>query len=199
MRTSRRANSCMIMVFSALLFLCAGLAGAATEGGHGEADSPKGWAATDTYRVMNFVVLAAALFFLLRKPMSQALNGRIRSIQDQLRELEARKKQAEEELARYNEKLSLLDKEAEKIIAEYVRQGKEARARILREAEAAAKKVEEQASRNIEQEFKLAKEKLQIEILDKAISKAEGMIKENVTDDDQDQLVDEYLKKVVTR
>ena len=63
--------------------------GASGEGGG------KGWVATDTYRVMNFAVLAIALFFVLRKPLSQALNSRIKVIKDELEDLEARKVEAE--------------------------------------------------------------------------------------------------------
>jgi len=33
----------------------------------GDAPKAKGWVATDTYRVLNFAVLAGALVFLLRK------------------------------------------------------------------------------------------------------------------------------------
>jgi F-type H+-transporting ATPase subunit b len=179
----------MGIVFSAGLVWASG-------GGDGDA---KGWVATDTYRVMNFSVLAIALFFLLRKPVSQALSGRIKGIQDQLNDLEARKKQAEAELARYNEKLSALDKEAEKIIAEYISQGKEARARILKEAEAAAHKIENQARRNIEHEFKQARKNLQTGVLEKALARAETLIKENYSEEDQIRMVDEYISKVVTR
>ena len=158
---------------------------------------PKGWAATDTYKVTNFTVLIVALFFLLRKPVAQALNGRIKGIKDQIDELEAKKKDAEKKLAEYNEKLSLLDKEAEKIVAEYIKQGNEAKIRILKEAEAEAVKLEEQAKRNIEHEFKQAKSKLQEEISEKALLKAEEIIRGTITTEDQDRLVDEYLEKVV--
>lgn len=189
----------LVLSLSVLVILSAGWVWAASGGGHGEGQGTTGWAATDTYRVMNFAVLAIALFFLLRKPISQALSGRIQGIQDQLDDLEARKKQAEAELAEYNEKLSLLDREAERIVAEYIDQGKEAKARILKEAEAAAQKIEDQARRNIEYEFKQAREKLQTDVLEKALVKAESMIKENFTADDQDRLVNEYISKVVTR
>ncbi len=161
---------------------------------HAEA---KGWVATDTYKVMNFTVLFAALFFLLRKPVSQALNGRIKGIKDQIDELEAKKKDAEKKLAEYNEKLSLLDKEAEKVVAEYIKQGNEAKIRILKEAEAEAVKLEEQAKRNIEHEFKEAKSKLQEEISEKALIKAEEIIRGTITTEDHDRLIDEYLEKVV--
>jgi len=153
--------------------------------------------ATDTYKVMNFTVLFVALFFLLRKPVAQGLNARIKGIKDQIDELEAKKNDAEKKLVEYNEKLSLLDKEAEKIVDEYIKQGNEAKARILEEAETEAVKLEEQAKRNIEHEFKQAKSKLQEEISEKALLKAEEIIKSKIMTEDQDRLVDEYLEKVV--
>jgi F-type H+-transporting ATPase subunit b len=152
---------------------------------------------TDTYRVMNFAVLAIALFFLLRKPVAKALNARIEGIKEQLSELEAKKQKALEELADYNAKLASLESESEKIIAQYEKQGIEAKARILKEAEAAAEKLEEQAKRNIEHEFKQAQQSLQKEILEKALVKAEDLLKARITDQDQERLVDEYLEKVV--
>ena len=50
--------------------------------------------------------------------------------------------------------------------------------------------------RNIEQEFKAAKAALQQEIAEKAMEQAEAVIKESISAEDQDRLVDEYLKKV---
>ncbi len=163
---------------------------------HGEAHG-KGWVATDTYRVMNFAVLAIGLFILLRKPVAQALNSRIEGIKDQLEELENKKAAAEAELAKYEDKLSKLESEAEAIIEDYKRQGEEAKARILKEAESAADKLEEQAKRNIEHEFEQAKNNLKAEVLEKAMEKAEEMIRSRISPDDQERLVDEYLDKVV--
>lgn len=155
------------------------------------------WQATDTYKVMNFDVLAIGHFFMLKKPVAQALNARIDGIKEQLWELEAQKKAAEDELAKYNEKLATLEGEAETIVAEYIRQGEEAKTRILAEAEKTAEKLEEQAKKNIEHEFQRAKDDIQTEIIDKALLKAEEIIKSKISDDDQNSLVDEYLDKVV--
>lgn len=165
-------------------------------GGHGD-PAAKGWVATDTYRVINFGILAAALFFILRKPASQALNSRISGIKEQLEELEMKKQEAEKELAQHKEKLALLDKEAEKIVEEYIRQGNEAKARILKEAELMAEKLETKAKRNIEHEFKQARNQLQTEIIEQALAKAEKEIIEKISSEDQTRLVDEYLEKVV--
>jgi len=170
---------------------------ATDEGGHGEGGGAKGWVKTDTYRVMNFAVLAIALFFILKKPLTNALNGRIEGIRSELGELEAKKEAAQKELTQYNEKLAALDKEAEQIMVDYVRQGEEAKARILEEAKQAAVKLEDQAKRNIDAEFKQTKEKIHAEILEKAMAKAEAIVQEKITSDDQERLVDDYLEKVV--
>ena len=197
----RKRWSFVLLLAAMLLFGFAGVALSSTEvgnsGEHAQAHESKGWVATDTYRVMNFTVLAAALFFLLRKPLARGLNARTAGIRDQLSDLEARKKEAEAQLAAYNEKLAQLDQEAEQLVAEYVRQGNETRERILKEAEKAAEKLEIQALRNIEHEFKTAKAKLKEDILEKALVKAEEIIQERITAKDQDRLVDEYLEKVV--
>jgi F-type H+-transporting ATPase subunit b len=157
----------------------------------------KGWVATDTYKVMNFGVLAIGLFLLVRKPVSQALNSRISGIKEQLSELEEKKQAAEKQLAEYTEKLSSLEQETEKLIEDYIRQGNEAKARIIDEAKKAAEKLEEQARRNIDHEFNQAKLELQQEILEKALDKSEEILKSKITAKDQEKLVDEYLDKVV--
>ncbi len=175
-----------------VLFACSGIAFASG----GAEGAVKTWEETDTWRVMNFAILAVALFFLLRKPASMALNGRIAEIKDQLSELEKKKNKAEKELTTYKMKLQSLDRESEQIVEEYVRQGNEAKARILKEAGSAAGKIGEQAKRNIEHEFKRAKSMLQEEVLEKALQKAEEIVKKSITVEDQDRIVDEYLDKV---
>ena len=188
-----RKGSILLVAITMLFFCFAGISAASSE--H-EGES-KGWVATDTYKVMNFAVLAIGLFLLLKKPVAQALNSRIKGIKDQLGELEEKKKAAENLLAEYNEKFSNLEQEAEKLIEDYIRQGNEAKARIIEEAKQAAEKLEEQARRNIEHEFKRAKFELQQEVLEKALQKSEELIIKKITAKDQEKLVDEYLDKVV--
>ena len=188
-----KKNAALVLLILLAFF---GLSLSTALGASGEDAGSKGWASTDWFRVMNFAVLVVALVFVLRKPLSQALGARIKGIKDQLEDLEARKAEAEKQLAQYSEKLSQLEKESEKIVDDYVRQGKEAKARILKEAESAADKLQAQARRNIEHEFKQAKLKLQEEIFEKSLLKAEEIIKSKISGDDQDRLVDEYLKKV---
>jgi F-type H+-transporting ATPase subunit b len=184
----------ILLVVMTILFLC--FTGISTASSEHETES-KGWVATDTYKVMNFAVLAIGLFLLLKKPAAQALNSRIKGIKDQLGKLEEKKKAAENQLAEFDEKFANLENEAEKLIEDYIRQGNEAKARIIQEAKQAAEKLEEQARRNIEHEFQRAKLELQREVVEKALRKSEEIIISKITAKDQEQLVDEYLDKVV--
>ena len=166
-RDHQRARVIFLGVLLVLLLLSMGVGNAlGASGGEGGA---KGWVSTDTWRVMNFVVLVVALICILRKPISQALSSRIKDIREQLESLEAQKIEAEKQLAQYNEKLSQLESEAEKIVEGYIKQGNEAKAKILKEAEATAEKLQVQARRNIEHEFKQAEIALKNEILYNAL------------------------------
>nr|WP_269750888.1 ATP synthase F0 subunit B [Desulfosalsimonas propionicica] len=148
---------------------------------------------------MNFIALVLILFFVLKKPLKQFLGDRIRLIKEQLDDLEAQKQETEKKLAEYNDRLSALSQEAEQIIDQYRQQGENLKEKILQEAQSAAGKLEEQARRNIEMEFAQAKLKLETEVFEKAIEKAEEKLKRETTPEDQEKLVQEYLTKVVTK
>ncbi len=192
----RHARWIFPFVLIALLLFGGAFVFASEGGGHGDAEA-KGWVKTDTYRVMNFAVLAIGLFLILKKPAASALSGRIQEIKEELEDLEEKKAAAEAKLVEYDAKMAELDGEAKTILDEYVKQGEAAKARILEEAEAAAEKLKEQASKNIESEFLQAKADLKAEIVEKALAKAEAIIKEKINSEDQERLVDEYLQKVV--
>jgi len=146
---------------------------------------------------VNFGILAVGCFFIARKPVAQFFSSRAKSIEDEIQELEQKKAEAEKKLAEYQAKFKNLDQESKQIVADYIQQGEEAKTRILAEAEAQAEKLEDMAKRNIEQEFKSAKATLQQEIVELAMEKAEEVISTSISSEDQDKLVDEYLKKVV--
>ncbi len=194
--TKYRKTAVLALILAALFMFI--LPCVAMASGHGEA-ADTGWKATDWYKAMNFTVLAVALFLLLRKPASSALDGRIKGIRDELQDLEAKKEAAQKKLDEYTEKLSTLEQEAAAIIENYKEQGESARERIMADARASAQKIEQQAQRNIENEFETARQKLQQDILEKAVARAEELVKTTITPDDQSKLVDEYLDKVVTQ
>ncbi|NDY71575.1 hypothetical protein DO021_08120 [Desulfobacter hydrogenophilus] len=168
----------------------------ASGGGHGETAHHNVWHDVDTWKVLNFVVLALGCFFIAKKPVAQFFSSRTKGIEEELTDLEQKKADAERKLAEYESRFRNLEQESEKIVEDYVKQGEEAKKRILAEAEAQAEKLEDMAKRNIEQEFKAAKALLKQEVAERAMEQAEALIKKSITTQDQNRLVDDYLKKV---
>jgi F-type H+-transporting ATPase subunit b len=182
----------LLVILSVLLAF--GAVWASSEGGHGDS---AGKVKDLIWRTMNFVVLAGALIFLLKKPLAKGLESRRQGVRDQLDDLEKQKADAEKQLSEYKAKLARLDKEIEKIVAEYVKDGEAAKAKIIEEANVAAEKLLAQAKKNIEHEFEKAQQELKAEMAEQAVAMAEALIKKKIKDEDQERIVDEYLTKVV--
>ena len=129
----------MVSVF--LVALCgivwASSGGEAHEGAH----HVNHWIANDTWKTSNFCILAIALFLLAKKPVAQFFSSRAKGIEDEINDLERRKAVAEKKLAEYQARFRNLDQESKKILEDYIKQGEEAKARIIREAEAQAEKL----------------------------------------------------------
>jgi len=147
-------------------------------------------------RVMNFVVLAVALVFLLRKPLKQFFSQRTQSIADELADLEAKREAAKAELAKIEATLKAAEADKETILAEFRSQGEKEKVKIIAAAQVTAERIKAQAQFTIEQEVASAKAELKREVANMSAQVAEDLIKQRITAQDQGRLVDEYLSKV---
>lgn len=192
---STKARCLVSLVAVVTIVFACGLVFGASDGGHGEGGMDK--TKDLIWRIMNFAVLAGVLIFLLKKPVAQALTGRQQGIKEQLSDLEKQKQEAEQQLGEYKQRLSRLETEVEKIIADYIQDGEAAKAKIIEQAKASAEKLQEQAKKNIDQEFEKAKKELRAEMAGEAVAMAEELVKKNINDEDQKRIINEYLTKVV--
>jgi F-type H+-transporting ATPase subunit b len=194
---TRKVRCVISLVVVVSVLFAFGLVWASSEGGGHGGESGVDKTKDLIYRLMNFAVLAGALFFLLRKPIANALAARRQGIKDQLDDLEKQKQEAEKQLAEEKQKLARLDKEVERIVAEYIKEGEAAKARIIEEAKGVAEKLQEQAKKNVAHEFQMAKQQLRAEMAEEAVAMAEDIIRKHIDEEDQKRIVDEYLTKVV--
>lgn len=148
-------------------------------------------------RVLNFVIMVGILVWLLKKPFSDFFSSRRETIRKTLVDLEHKKKEAEKHCAEYRAKLAALDKETEKIVAEYVEEGEVQKQKIIQAAEAQAEYIKQQAQLAISQEIRTAREKLQQEVAELSAAAAEDILKKNIRFEDQEKLVREFTTKVV--
>ena len=188
-----RAGS--LLLGPGLLLVLAGAAVASEAGGHGGIDPAK---VTDfIWRTVNFLVFAAILIKLVARPAKEFFAKRSQGIAQSLEDLEARKTAAAQALKEAEARLALVEAEREKIIQQYLAEGEVEKAKILEKAELVAARLKEMAALTIQQETKKATQDLKQEVVELATQLAEDLIKKKVTPTDQQQLVEEYLKKVV--
>ncbi len=192
----RQRRAALLCCFIAVVFLF-GVGIAAASSGEEHGDSGFNKTADFIQRIVNFTILAGALFLVLRKPVKNVFVGRSQAIQEKLADLERQKEEAEKKHAEYKGKLALLEQETAKIVESYIAEGEAAKAQIIEEAGKTAEKMQAQAKVAIQQEFDRAKAQIQDEIVNEAVAAAEKLIKKEINDEDQDRLVDEYIAKVV--
>jgi F-type H+-transporting ATPase subunit b len=179
--------------------LLAGVAGASEAAPHGGIDPAK---ITDLiWRTVNFLVFAGLLIYILVKkfPVKNFFAARAQEIAQSLEDLEAKKDAAAQAVAEAEARLAEIAQEREKILQLYIAEGEAERAKILDKANLVAERIRHLASFTIEQETKKAAQQLKQEVVDMATRLSEDLIKEKITPADHQQLVEEYLNKVVEK
>ncbi len=154
---------------------------------------PTGMPAPFLATVLNWLALMALIVVFAKKQLPAALKKRKASIVQGMDEAGRIKAQAEARLKELEEKLSHVDQEIERIVAEMQRASELDRERILREAEERRSRMERDAARLIETELEGAKEQLRREVVQAALEQASQEVDRQMTGQDQQRLFEEAL------
>jgi F-type H+-transporting ATPase subunit b len=137
------------------------------------------------------------LFIVLRKlPIKEYFSSRIEGIKKELEELKRQREAAERKAQELESKLKAFEGERKEILEQFRADGLAEKERILAEAGERAKQMLEQAGVSIQYEIQTAKEKLKQEVVALAAQRAEGIIAREMTDKDQDRLVNEFIERL---
>ena len=149
------------------------------------------------YRWINFALLVIILFVVLRRvPIKEYFSSRIEGIKKELDDLKKQREAAETKARHLESKLKAFEGERKEILEQYRADGLAEKERILAEAKERAKQILQQAEVSIQYEMQTAKEKLTQEVVALAAQRAEEIIAREMTDRDQDRLVDEFIDKL---
>lgn len=174
--------------------------GAKQEGAHGEAagghggeehhgESPLAFAS----RIANFLILAGALYYFLRKPLADHLANRGQQVRADLVSAKETSAAAAAQLAEIDKKLQALPGEIETLKARGKQEIAAEETRIRQTAEGERHRLIEQTRREVDLQVRLAKRELTEHAADLAVSLATQQIKQTITPDDQARLVDRYV------
>jgi F-type H+-transporting ATPase subunit b len=148
------------------------------------------------YRVINFVHLIAVLTYFARKPLQSFFADRRNKIQDDLKNAAELRRRAEERHSKWQRRLVDLESELESIRAASRERAERERDEILEAAGAAAERIQAAAHIAIDQEVRRATEQLRDEASDLAVELAAEILREQVTAQDRNRLLDEFIERV---
>jgi F-type H+-transporting ATPase subunit b len=149
------------------------------------------------YRFMNFALLVIVLVWVFKKVrIGDFFKSRTEEIQKKLEDLRRGKEEAERKFLEIERKFREFENNRQSLLEQYRADGLAEKAAIIAEAKQRAKQIVEQAELAVQQELKSTKDRLQREVVALAAEKAREMVAREITDKDQDRLVDEFIERV---
>ena len=179
-----------LIIFSIAFASFAFAAGAPEEGGHASILKEYMW------KIINFAILVIILFKFGKKPLGDFLKKRTELIEKTLNEAKEAKEAAVKALREAEERFKTKDAEVKEILDAAKKSGELERDRIIEETAKLKDKILEQAKTNIDYELKHAKEAIKAEAVELAMELAEKKLKEKLTKEEQEKLLDESLVKI---
>jgi|GEM_PF-1250748 len=143
--------------------------------------------------LINFGILAAAYYWLGRKPIAAALLQRRDAISKDIDEAQQMKREAQTRAKVYQDKLAKLEEDLVATREAIIRAGEAERERIVREAESKAERMRKDAEFMVEQEIKQIRVDLWRDAVEAAVGAAERLLQERVTPADQERLAEAFL------
>jgi F-type H+-transporting ATPase subunit b len=177
-----------VLAFTALAYASGG------EGGEAHEGLP--WA-NYGWRILNFVIFIFLLYKFAGAKAAAFFGGRRAQIKKDLEDLETRKAEAEKKLKDVESGIRNLEQEKASILAEAKTQGEAIKAAIIEKAHKDAAAMQAQAVTSAENEARAAFDRVRGEIADQVIEQATKIVREKLSGEDHERLVDEYLTKVV--
>ncbi len=148
------------------------------------------------WRVMNFAVLMFILIKFGAKPIGAALSGRREQIKEEIEDLETKRAEAEQSYKDFEAKLAGMEGEIDTIVEKAVAQAEVEKEKIIESAHKAADDIKRQAEMAIANEIVTVRRSLKNEMAEQATTMAEEIIIKNLTPDDQNKIIEDYLNKV---
>lgn len=201
MKDSNRLQLIKSTLLASLMILLTAAAVYAAGGGEGHAspEEQKKTLIDFGYRLLNFAILAGFLWWMAAKKIKEFFVGRRADIKTSLEQALAAKEDAENKFKEYAAKLEKATEEIDGIAEMIKVQGLAEKDKLLEEARKAAVKIEEDTKARMEQEFSNARNQLRAEAAQLSVQMAEELLKRNITIQDHEFMVKDYLDKVVIK
>ena len=185
----------LLLTILPLVFACS-LSYASEGGGH--EDNVKLWI-DFAWRMFNFGLLVWFLYWVAAKKIKEFFVDRRHNIKCTIEDKLAEKEETEKKFKEYSLRLDKATEEIKNIFEMIKAQGLTEKEKIIEDAKKAAAKMIEDTQTRMEQELKAARNQLRAEAAALSVAMAEELLKKNITPDLHENMVKEYLDKVVKK
>lgn len=145
--------------------------------------------------IINIILLFILLKIFLFKPLRKMMDERTASIQNDIDSAEKAKLEAQELAEANRETLAQARKEAQNIIEQAKQEAASVKSELLKSSQEEAKQLIDSANKNIAVERQKALQEAQSQIADLAIAAASKIVGENLGDENNRRLVDNFLEE----
>jgi F-type H+-transporting ATPase subunit b len=128
--------------------------------------------------------------------IAEALDRRQQAIEESIDAADRTRREAEEILAEYRERLAEARGQADEIVARARKTGEAAETEIVADARTKREEMMEQTRRDIEAETRRAIQEIRAEVADLTVLATEKVTRKALTDEDQKRLVEEALSEL---
>lgn len=159
---------------------------------------PKGMPVPFAALVLDSLILYYILYRALGKTVREGLTKRKQTIMRGMEEAAKMRREAEQQLAHYEEKLAQISSDIARIKSQMRHAAETESARILSEAKERRAQMERDAEQLVQSELKATRERLMAELMENALESAEARLKKRIGESDQLGFADEYVRSLPT-
>ena len=142
------------------------------------------------------IVLIVVVIIFGYKPIKKMVNKRQDYVANEIREAKEKNLQAEENLTQSKETVLANRRLASEIIDNAKIEAENQKQEILKSAEDEVLEMKKRAERDIKQSEEDAKEAIRQKMVEIALDASSEILKRNVNDEDNEKLVDEFIKEI---
>lgn len=147
-------------------------------------------------QLLNALILAVALTFILYKPVKKFLDDRTERIQSKIANADETMARANELIAEYESKISEIDKERLEILEEARNKAADETKLILEEARREAREIKQRSLEIVEADKKRLLEETRVYIIETASLIAKKYIAQNIDDEAQNKIFEDMIAKL---
>lgn len=151
---------------------------------------------TMIFTLINTLILAFFLRKFLFEKVNKVLDDRQKTVKDAYDGAEQATKRANELQLEYNNKIAQAKEESAEIVKSATKKAQLRSDEIITDAKNEASGIMEKANAEIEREKKRAVNEIKDEISDIAFSVAQKVVEKEINKEDNDRLIEEFIKNV---